>query len=240
MREVRASIAVALLAGAVLAGCTSREDGKDDQRASATTAVPAAVTLLAADEPGANPFGPSVGVSLVGSIERDVRDVLDRTIATESVLGSASKLYGRIDLKAPCDIDDLVAYYGASEERTRIVAEVLGVSTGSLSSFIRSYVAVAITRDTLVIDHQLVHGAAVDVPVVLQAGTAVLIDPQGTPRVRCESANPLTHPGTDDLAAATGAEPLGEPWPGFDPGHVVVVEPAAENMQELDLAELHE
>jgi hypothetical protein len=55
---------------------------------------------------------------------------------------------------------------------------------------------------------------------VLQAGTAVLVDTFGVPRVRCFCGNPLA-PAIELAAEVTVG---GTPWPGFDLGNTVVVQ----------------
>jgi hypothetical protein len=197
------------------------------------------VVLLHADDPGQAPFGPSFGESLAASIDRGLPgDAIGRSLSVEPVDGAEPGLYGRIDLQAPCDLEGLVDLYAASPALTEVVAAVLDVSAIQLSSFLRSYVAVATTRDTFVIDHRLVDGAAVRSPAVLEAGTTVLIDDRGPPRMRCASASPLTQPRADEVAGIGDADRVGAPWTGFDPDRIVVVEPAPEQISALDLAAL--
>jgi hypothetical protein len=197
------------------------------------------VVLLPADEPGQAPFGPSFGESLAASVDRGTPgDAIGRSLSVEPVDGDEPGLYGRVDRQAPCDLQGLIDLYAASPTLTEVVAAVLDVSAIQLSSFLRSYVAVATTRDTFVIDHHLVDGAAVRSPAVLEAGTTVLIDDRGLPRLRCASASPLTQPRADEVAGIGDADRVGEPWTGFDPGRIVVVARAPEQISALDLAAL--
>ena len=54
---------------------------------------------------------------------------------------------------------------------------------------------------------------------MLQAGTAVLVDAYGVPRVKCNCGNPLTAP----TPVTTTPSYTGTRWPGFSPTTVVVV-----------------
>lgn len=197
------------------------------------------MVLLAAKEAGEDPFGPSFGESLELLIDREPPgDAIGLGLSVEPVVGSEPQLYGRVDLQAPCDLDGIIEFLDIRPDLSELTAEVLDVSVGSLTSFLRSYVAVALTRDTFVIDHRLADGAAEPTPTVLEAGTTVLIDPSGRPQLRCGSLTPLTEPSAEDLAGIVDAELIGEPWDGFDPSRVVAVAPAAEHLQSIDFAEL--
>jgi hypothetical protein len=60
---------------------------------------------------------------------------------------------------------------------------------------------------------------------VLQAGTAVMVDATGTPRVKCNCGNPLTPP---QLITLSKANTRGVAWPGYAPGTVTAVRPGTE------------
>lgn len=57
---------------------------------------------------------------------------------------------------------------------------------------------------------------------VLEAGTAVLVDDRGVPRVRCACGNPLGQP----LSGHQASEYEGQPWPQFTPEHAIEITPA--------------
>lgn len=88
-------------------------------------------------------------------------------------------------------------------------------------SDIRTYVfeltPVILRLDTRVTNYGYVNGRATPLQSVLQAGTAVLVDAYGVPRVKCNCGNPLTEP--------LRFPPVykGPKWPGFNPGKVVIV-----------------
>ena len=69
---------------------------------------------------------------------------------------------------------------------------------------------------------------------MLQAGTAVLVDRTGTPRVKCNCGNPLAPPVPISLQ---GAHRTGTGWPGYAPATVAVVRPgrAADLLTVVDI-----
>jgi len=69
-----------------------------------------------------------------------------------------------------------------------------------------------------VTNHGFANGRATTLQSVLQAGTAVLVDPSGNPVVRCRCGNPLQPP-----APVRSPVLQGTPWPGFNPTTVVSV-----------------
>jgi hypothetical protein len=97
--------------------------------------------------------------------------------------------------------------------------------------------AVRLRHDTRVTAHRLDGGDAEAYPAVLQAGTAVLIDEVGVPRVRCTGGVPLSEPvAADDELDAADAVDAGahaanadEAWAAFDPRDVVVIERGGEH-----------
>jgi hypothetical protein len=91
---------------------------------------------------------------------------------------------------------------------------------------------VALRTDTAVTNHDYRDGRAVPVQSILQAGTAVLIDERGVPRVRCACGNPL---GPPDHQPVTSYEVDLPPWPGFSSRRVTVIEPATEEVTEFFL-----
>ena len=73
--------------------------------------------------------------------------------------------------------------------------------------------------DTRVTNHGFRNGRATPHQSVLQAGTAVLVDQYGVPRVRCYCGNPLLPPvATRRTPAYTGAK-----WDGFTPAAITVI-----------------
>ena len=81
---------------------------------------------------------------------------------------------------------------------------------------------VILAVDTRVTNHGFRNGSAYAIDSVLQAGTAVLVDSFGVPRVRCYCGNPLLQ------AHFLADEPTitGTAWEGFDLDNAVVITPA--------------
>ena len=75
---------------------------------------------------------------------------------------------------------------------------------------------------TRVTNHGFDNGNATPVQSVLEAGTAVLVDHFGVPRVKCYCGNPLVEPEP----VKTDPSYRGPQWQGFQPSVVQVVTPA--------------
>lgn len=80
----------------------------------------------------------------------------------------------------------------------------------------RSLQPVVLMHDTWVTNHGYRDGRAVPFQSVLQAGTAVLIDAYGVPRVQCGCGNPLAPRWTGYVVPTSGT-----PWPGYNPTYVI-------------------
>ncbi|TXS48323.1 hypothetical protein EAO72_02975 [Streptomyces sp. or43] len=95
--------------------------------------------------------------------------------------------------------------------------------------FLRGLTPVVLRADTRVGNHGFRAGSATTFQSVLQAGTAVMADGHGLPRVRCACGNPLSRPaGAGDAEGGRG-----EKWAGYDPARTVVVAPAPKTVAEL-------
>lgn len=119
-------------------------------------------------------------------------------------------------------------------------------SSDELEGYIDGLTAVRLRLDTRVTHHSVVDGAVVPVQVILQAGTGVLIDATGVPRVSCNGGNPLSPPAPledapsedealdiEDVAANHGAA-----WDRLDPERVVTIEPGAESIEQVLFADM--
>ena len=82
---------------------------------------------------------------------------------------------------------------------------------------------VILQADTRVINHGFRDGIANPINSVLQAGTAVLIDTFGVPRVRCMCGNPLL----PAIELSVDVSVQGTAWPGFSLSQTVAVQPVA-------------
>lgn len=91
---------------------------------------------------------------------------------------------------------------------------------------------VLLRADTRVTKYGYDDGRAAPAQSVLEAGTIVLIDDLGVPRVRCARGNPL------DSAGDADPDPLAVPWPGYQADRVLEVRPALSPMTEVSVVDL--
>src|SRR5699024_4240079 len=101
-------------------------------------------------------------------------------------------------------------------ERLPAAGGALGLSPGQVDQYVRSLQPVVLMHDTWVTNHGYRDGRAVPFQPVLQAGTAVLIDAYGVPRVQCGCGNPLAPRWTGYVVPTSGT-----PWPGYNPTYVI-------------------
>lgn len=151
-----------------------------------------------------------------------------------NVSGAAPGLYGGTNVLEVCDKDQLVAFLVENEDKAAAWADVHGIAAADIPAFVAGLTDVILQVDTRVTNHGFRDGKANPIDSVLQAGTAVLIDADGVPRVRCYCGNPLLEPrslGTQDPTFR------GEAWDGFDLDDTVVIS-AGEPIDELVLDDI--
>ncbi|MEU8542456.1 DUF6777 domain-containing protein [Streptomyces sp. NPDC048717] len=146
--------------------------------------------------------------------------------AARSVQGSTPGLYGGTRHIASCDVERQINYLTEEPAKTAAFASVLGRTAGEVPDYLRSLTPVQLRVDTRVTNHGYRDGRPVAFQAVLRAGTAVLVDDRGVPRVRCACGNPLTPP-----VAQKSPKQVGTPWPGYRASNVVVVRPAAKPIE---------
>ncbi|MFF1556593.1 DUF6777 domain-containing protein [Streptomyces sp. NPDC058279] len=145
------------------------------------------------------------------------------TTVTRSVSGAAPGLYGGTKDVASCDVEKQIKALSAQPAKNAAFASALAAAPTSVPGYLRSLTPLQLGVDTRVTNHGYRDGKAVAYQAVLQAGTAVLVDDRGVPRVRCACGNPLAPP-----VALKGGEPkrTGQPWPSYRPSRVVVIAPS--------------
>ncbi|MFJ9019965.1 DUF6777 domain-containing protein [Streptomyces sp. NPDC102259] len=136
--------------------------------------------------------------------------------------GGDDGLYGGTRNVSSCDVERQIKALQADPAKNRAFASVAGVAPSRVPAHLRSLTPVQLRLDTRVTNHGYRDGAATTYQAVLQAGTAVLVDRHGVPRVRCACGNPLTPP----LAQRSGFKRTGESWPSYSPSTTVVVKPS--------------
>ncbi|MFD7082960.1 DUF6777 domain-containing protein [Streptomyces sp. NPDC059918] len=142
--------------------------------------------------------------------------------ATRSISGAAPGLYGGTQSVTSCDVEKQVRALSAEPAKNEAFASALGIRPQSVPGYLRSLTPVQLRTDTRVTNHGYRDGKATAYQAVLQAGTAVLIDDRGVPRVRCACGNPLGPP----VALPADPKRHGQPWSSYQPSEVVVIAPS--------------
>jgi hypothetical protein len=174
-------------------------------------------------------------------------DTSASTLAGRTMPGTAAAAYGGNRDTQVCDVAKLAAYFKDPSHATQATAfaGVLGITAGKIPGYLAGLTAMRLRYDTRVTNHGYEGGEATAFPSLLQAGTGVLVDAQGVPRVKCNCANPLSAPaplgdgaGDDSLDLAKQAENPDDAWKGLDPAQAVTVtkgkKVAAFNLVNLD------
>ncbi|MGW1075116.1 DUF6777 domain-containing protein [Streptomyces sp. NPDC002537] len=141
---------------------------------------------------------------------------------TRSVEGSAPGLYGGTQDVASCDVERQIGYLTEDQTKARAFASAASIEPGYIPDYLRGLTPLQLRADTRVTNHGYRSGSATAFQSVLQAGTAVLVDNRGMPRVRCACGNPLSPP----VAVKGTPEAKGKAWHAYRPGDVIVVVPA--------------
>ncbi|MFT4189126.1 MAG: hypothetical protein QM621_11165 [Aeromicrobium sp.] len=196
---------------------TSSDDGADP------------VILEALDSTGDAPFTDSVAGNV--TLSEQAAAVADDAGHSGQVHGTTPGLYGGTNDNTACDHLALAEFLKSDGDKADAWAKVVDIAPGRIEEYLATLTPVVLTRDTAVINHGFENGKATPFPAVLQAGSAVLVDTNGTPRVRCACGNPLDVP-EDDLDVA---DTKGDEWDGYDPKTVIGVTPAPETVKELTL-----
>lgn len=210
-----AIIAGILVAGVALVLVLTRPDGESK---------PGEVFLQAASAKGPDPFTDSTArkSSATASPTATPSASAGATAGTRTIDGSAPGLYGGTRNASSCDVGRQIDFLARDQTKSRAFADVLGIDQGRVPSYLRSLTPVQLRADTRVTNHGFKNGKATGYQAVLQAGTAVLVDSRGVPRVRCACGNPLTPP----VALTAAPKQKGSAWPSYSKSDVVAVTPA--------------
>jgi hypothetical protein len=127
-------------------------------------------------------------------------------------------LYGGTRNNGACDPAAMVAFLQANPEKAAAWAGVLGISAASIPGYVSELTPVILRSDTYVTNHGFSNGQATTLTSVLQAGTAVMVDKFGTPRVKCFCGNPLT-----PVIVPASPRFVGTAWPLFTETRVTVI-----------------
>ncbi len=142
--------------------------------------------------------------------------------AVRALSGATPGLYSGTQRVSGCDVEREIGYLAADAGKGDAFARAVGISRTAIPGYLRGLAPVVLRADTRVTNHSYRHRQASGFQSVLQAGTAVLVDDRGVPRVRCACGNPLKPPEAGrGIPAARGTA-----WSGYRPADVVVVTPA--------------
>ena len=176
------------------------------------------VFLEATGTPGQDPFSDTVVIgNPPGTTSQTPTGATPGDVST--IPGDTPALYGGSRNEHVCDRQKLVTFLQQNPDKAAAWAGVLSISVADIPIYVGNLTPMQLRADTRVTNHGFVDGHATTLQSVLQAGTAVLVDDQGRPRVKCGCGNPLLDP------VATPITPTytGDPWPGFDPRNVSAV-----------------
>ncbi|MCQ4043149.1 DUF6777 domain-containing protein [Streptantibioticus rubrisoli] len=191
------------------------------------------VLLQPAASTGPDPFTPSAGQAAAATPSPAATTPSPTANGLRALSGSTAGLYGGSMNNSSCDVPRLVRYLTADRDKERAWAAVEGIQAAAVPSYIRSLTPVLLRADTRVTNHGYRNGAATSFQSVLQAGTAVLVDDHGLPRVRCACGNPLTPPVLADNPRYTG-----QSWPSYQPSNLVVVTAAPRPMTAITVIDI--
>ncbi|WP_329376686.1 hypothetical protein OG625_04110 [Streptomyces sp. NBC_01351] len=213
-RHAQAGAALFAALGLFAAGC----GGSEETQASAGPESQE-VYLQPVASAGPDPFTASSATAESAPVQPPLPNPTGRGIRT--VNADTPGLYGGTQRLGSCDVEQQVRYLTEDDGKARAFAQAADVEQAKIPEFLRGLTPVVLRADTRVTNHGFRGGRADGFQSVLQAGTAVLVDEHGMPRVRCGCGNPLGSP----RAAKGSPVHKGEPWHGYQPNQVVVIEP---------------
>jgi hypothetical protein len=142
-------------------------------------------------------------------------------IDTGAVSGATEGIYRAVKGGSPCDRDGLSVFFKENPSIADLwVRAVAGdpvlataeafksVTATTLPGYLAALTPLLRRADTQVTAFSLAGGAVTARQSVLQAGTAVLVDERGLPRLRCHGGSPLTSPARN----APTTNHAGVPW----------------------------
>jgi hypothetical protein len=190
--------------------------GRNSSKASAD------VALVGKDSPGTESFTPSVAAPSPPQGPNTATAPAPSSGGLITAKGDAAGLYaGQRDVPS-CNATQLGNYLDGNPTKAKAWAQAVNVQPTDVKQFIATLTSVLLRVDTRVTEYKFANDQPQPRQSVLQAGTAVMLDRTGFPRVRCESGNPLGEP----RAVSTSPSYSGPQWPGFSPRQIVVVQPA--------------
>ncbi|MFE3685685.1 MULTISPECIES: DUF6777 domain-containing protein [unclassified Streptomyces] len=217
-----AAIAAVVVAAVVLAVVLTRPGGSSEAGGE--------VFLQPAGKAGPDPFTPSTArLDSVAPSPSALPSASAAANVTRGVDGAAPGLYGGTRNASSCDVQKQISALQKDPAKDKAFASVVGVQPSGVPGYLRGLTPVQLRFDTRVTNHGYRDAAPTSYQAVLQAGTAVLVDDRGVPRVRCACGNPLLPP----VAEKGTPKRTGEAWPAYRSSDVVVVAPAARTVNKF-------
>ncbi|MFE1411743.1 DUF6777 domain-containing protein [Streptomyces sp. NPDC058746] len=176
---------------------------------------------------GPDPFTTSSATAESAPVQPPLPNPTGRGIRTVSA--DTPGLYGGTQRLGSCDVEQQVHHLTEDSAKARAFAEAADIEQAKIPEFLRGLTPVVLRADTRVTNHGFRDGRADGYQSVLQAGTAVLVDEHGMPRVRCGCGNPLGSP----RSAKGSPVHKGDAWNGYQPNQVVVIEPTVHVIKSL-------
>ncbi|GAB3908141.1 hypothetical protein GCM10029964_107430 [Kibdelosporangium lantanae] len=124
----------------------------------------------------------------------------------QTIPGSDPGAHGRTN-GISCDVEAHVTYLTnpAHASAAAAWAGVIGIHPGDIRTYISHLTPTRLRFDTRVTNFDYKDGHADGFQAALQAGTSVLVDDQGVPRMKCNCGNPLMEPtGPADKGSVRG------------------------------------
>ncbi|MEW2635332.1 DUF6777 domain-containing protein [Streptomyces sp. NPDC048389] len=227
MRGLYAAVA-ALCVGPLAAGCGGESKA----------AEPEEILLQSSAAQGPDPFTASTAAAgappALPSVASAPKSPSGGGVTLRTMSGATPGLYAGTQEVAACDVARQAGLLAAKKEKARAFAEAAGVDPSGIGAFLRGLTPVVLRTDVRVTGHGFHDGSAVARQSVLQAGTAILVDQYGAPRVRCASGTPLKPP----VPAAAGMVTTGTAWPAYRADRTLVVKPAGQPVNNLLLVSI--
>ncbi|MGA8548083.1 MAG: DUF6777 domain-containing protein [Mycobacterium sp.] len=207
------------------------------------------LVLTGATDPGANAFMPPAAEPPPTNTQPapTLQPQGDgTTVATQPLPGDRDGLYGGTVNNAQVDRDKIIDFLRAHPAQASAFVESLNSDTtvfwsgghplgvADIPTYLRELTPVVLRLDTRVTNHGFDGTHLRTLQSVFQAGTAVLVDAHGVPRVRCYSGSPLTAP----IALRGAPRLVGAPWPGYHPGALVEVKPITAKIAKFVLVDV--
>ncbi|HEX8805073.1 MAG TPA: DUF6777 domain-containing protein [Acidimicrobiales bacterium] len=243
-----ALIVLAVIAvGAIVAGLIVVLSGGDDEKDDQVVLEP--IDSVQQDDFAGNldleSLGADVSIALQG--QPAVTEGVAALLAGASASGTEPGLYGGSRDAQVCDVQGLIDFLtdDANSGQAQAWAEAEGISVDDIESYVQGLTPVRLRYDTRVTNHGYADGEATPFQSVLQAGTAVMVDDTGVPRVKCNCGNPLLAPEAlgdasegDALDVDALAQNPDDAWDGFDTAQVVSVEAGDSSVENFTLTTL--